>query len=120
MAENSQYNKYVTGFDFTTGEIEIDWEAINAITDQETGDAVSEYISKLEGLRDQWREAGDTLDDISDTVDDLYNRNKESYFNFESRLKEALIGQKQDEIDALTEINETITDTNSALLEKMQ
>jgi hypothetical protein len=52
IAENSEFSDYVT-YDKSTGTIYIDWAAINAIEDSEFGERLDEFISNLEGLRDQ-------------------------------------------------------------------
>ena len=52
-----------------------------------------QYISKLEELRDQWRESQDAIDEIKDTVEES---GKDEYFDMK-RIKEALI-KRQDEI----------------------
>ena len=120
MAKNSKYNKYVTGFDTKTGAISINWNAFNKIKDSDYGEKVDEYLSKLEGLRDQWQEAQDALDEIEDSVEEIRERGKDEYFSLEDQIKEALINDRQKEIDKLSEINESINDTNSRILDSMQ
>lgn len=119
-ASNSKYDKYVTDYDEETGTISIDWDAINKIKNTDTGEAVEKYISKLEELRDQYRESQDAIDEIKDTVEEIQERGKDEYFDIEERIKEALIKERQDEIDMLSAINDSINDTNSKLLDSMQ
>ena len=119
LDENSEYSQYAS-FDPETGTISIDWDAINAITDEEKGQEVEEFISGLEELRDQWQEAQDAIDDIDDTVDEIRDQGKDEYFDLETKIKDALESQRQEEIDKLSEINESINDTNSRLLDAMQ
>jgi chromosome segregation ATPase len=119
-SKNSKYSKYVTGFDETTGVIQIDWEEFNKIKDSDKGSEVDEYLSKLEGLRDQWQEAQDKLEEIEDSVDEIRQQGEDEYFDLEDRLKEALVNERQKEIDKLSEINDSINDSNSKILESMQ
>lgn len=118
-AQNSQYSRYAT-FDKTTGQVSIDWDAINRISDGDYGQKVDDYISKLEELRDQWQEAQDAIEEIEDTVKELHDQGKDEYFDLESRIKEAVIAARQKEIDELSNINDSINDANSKLLDSMQ
>jgi PAS domain-containing protein len=90
MDENSELKKYAT-IDKETGQITIDWELINSVTDEEEGSAIEEYISKLEELRDSMYEAQDALEDINDAVWEIEERGREEYMEFEDRIKEALV-----------------------------
>ena len=119
MAENSELKKYAT-VNVETGQITIDWELINSVTDEEEGSAIEEYLSKLEELRDSMHEAQDALEDINDAVWEIEERGREEYMEFEDRIKEALVEVRQKEIDALEEINESINDTNTKLLDSIQ
>ena len=120
MSKNSKYSKYITGFDKETGAIQINWDEFNKIKDTELGEKVDKYLSELEGLRDQWQEADDALNDILDTVEQIREQGKEQYFDLEERIKQGLLAQEQKKIDALSEINNSINDTNSKILDSMQ
>jgi DNA-binding protein len=71
MSKNSKYNKYVTNFNKETGEISINWAEIDKIKDSEKGKAIADYVSSLEKLRDQWREADVKIDDVQQTTEEL-------------------------------------------------
>ena len=118
-AKNSKYAKYAT-FDRTTGQVSIDWNAINRISNSDYGQKVDDYISKLEELRDQWQEAQDSIEEIEDTVKELHDQGRDEYFDFENRIKEAVIAARQKEIDELSNINDSINDANSKLLDSIQ
>ena len=119
LDENSDLQKYAT-FDMETGEITIDWEKINAVTDEEEGSRIEEYISKLEELRDSLQEAEDALEEIEDAVWEIEQRGREEYLEFEERVKEAIVASREKEIESLEKINESINDTNSELLDAIQ
>ena len=119
-AKNSKYSKYVNGFDEKTGTISINWEAIESIRSSSTGEGVDEYISQLESLRDQWQDAQDALEEIEDATQEIRQRGKDQYLQMEQSVKEALISARQKEIDRLSEINDSINDTNSKILESLQ
>ena len=120
--EKSGLNKYAWTETDEHGNmvLRIDWEAIEAISNEEKGKEVEDYIKQLEDWVGDIDQAQDTLDEISDAVREIYERGKDEYFDFESQIKEALIDQYQEEIDKLSEINDTINDTNSRLLDSIQ
>ena len=120
MSKNSKYSSYVTGFDEKTGTISIDWDAFERLKDSDKGSKIDDYLSELEGLRDQWQDAQDAIEEIEDAVKEVKDRGKEEYKALEERIKEALVNNRQKEIDKLSEINESINDTNARLLESMQ
>ena len=115
-------SKYASATENEFGEIEvrINWDKINAIKDEEKGSKIEEGISKIEGWRDDINGAKDALDDIEDATEEIRSRGKDEYFDLETRIKDALVQAQQDEIDKLSEINNSINDTNARLLEAMQ
>ena len=116
--KGKKYAKYYS-YDATTGEINIDWEEVNKLRGSK-GEGFDDFLSELEGLRDQWVEAGEELESIDDTASDIYDQNREDYLSFEERIKDAVVQARQDEIDKLSEINESINDTNGRILDSMQ
>lgn len=120
--ENSKYNKYAWSETDEHGNmvLRIDWAAINAISDEEEGKGVEEYLSQLEEWFGDIEEAEDNIIDIEEAVKEIKERGKDEYFDLENQIKEALENERQKEIDKLSEINESINDTNSRLLEAMQ
>lgn len=122
QSENSDLTKYANVVQNDRGEdvLRINWDLINSVTDTDEGDRIEEYISQLEEWFDDLEEAEDALWDIEDAVEEIKERGEEEYFDLEDAIKEALQQSYQDEIDKLSQINESINDTNSALLDAMQ
>ena len=120
MAEVSNKKKFKDYFtvDLDTGEI--------GITDAgyrlkgKNGEKYDELYEEYVEYRDQFRDAQDALDEINDAIEEVRGRGKEDYLELENRIKEALVANRQKEIDKLSEINESINDTNSKLLDSMQ
>lgn len=119
IAANSEFTRYAT-FNWQDMTIEIDWNALNSITDENYGEAVSEYISKLEEIQDQIDDAYDAILDTNDALQDIYDTAKDSYADLENRLLDALIAQDQRVIDNLTQVNDSINTSNSDLIEAIQ
>lgn len=119
MDENEDLQKYAT-VNVETGQITIDWELINSVTDEDKGKKIEEYISKLEELRDSMHEAQDAIEEIDDSIWEIEERGREEYMEFEDRVKEALVEVFQKEIDSLEEINNSINETNEKLIDSIQ
>ena len=122
QSENADLAQYAAFAENERGEqvLRIDWEAIDAITDEEQGSRVEEYVSQLEEWNDALLEAEDALWEIEDAVQEIKERGKDEYFELEDAIKEAVVQSYQDQIDKLSEINNSINDTNSSLLDAIQ
>ena len=123
QAEYSDVGQYAW-YNESTGYVEIDWEAIDALSGQtgnnETGERIDEYISKLEEIQDQIDETEDSLMDIEDQIAELDEQGWDEYVDLEQRIFDAIVQLRQDEIDKLTELNESINEANTKMLEKIQ
>ena len=105
------------------GTIEIDWEKINKLdgsTNEKLTSRIEEYISKLEEQQDLIEQEEDELAAIEEAVREIREQGKDEYFDFEEQIKDALINERQQEIDKLSAINDSINDTNSRLIDAMQ
>ena len=119
LAVNSdlaQYGRY--NFDDMT--IEIDWDAIEAVQDQELYSKIEDYVEGLEDIQDKIDEADDALIDIENDIQDIEQRFQEEYVDFENRILDAIVNSRKQQIDQLSEINDSIKDTNSKLLDAVQ
>lgn len=122
LEQYSDVGKYAT-YSHESGLIQIDWSALEALegsTNEKLTSRIEDYISKLEEQKDLIQEEEDALDSIEDGVWEIFDQGKDEYFDFEDRVKEALIEERQREIDKLSEINQSINDTNTKVLESMQ
>ena len=121
-SEYSDLSKYAW-YNEKDGTIEIDWEKINKLdgsTNEKLTSRIEEYISKLEEQQELIESEEDELAAIEETVREIRDQGKDEYFDFEEQIKEALIDQRQKEIDKLSAINDSINDTNSRLIDAMQ
>ena len=122
LEQYSDVGKYAT-YSHESGLIQIDWSALEALegsTNEKLTSRIEDYISKLEEQKDLIQEEEDALDSIEDGVWEIFDQGKDEYFDFEDRVKEALVEERQREIDKLSEINQSINDTNTKVLESMQ
>lgn len=122
QSENADLTKYANVVQNDRGEdvLRINWDLINSVTDTDEGGRIEDYVNQLEEWFDSLEEAEDALWDIEDAVEEIKERGEEEYFDMEDAIKEALIQSYQDEIDKLSQINDSINDTNSSLLDAIQ
>lgn len=119
LKENQKYSDYAT-FNWKDNTIEINWDKIDKVTDTEKGEAIEDYISKLEDIQKEMDDAEDALDDIIDEIAELNEIGKEEYEDLESRVLDAIIQREQDQIDRLSDVNDAINDTNTKLIDSMR
>ena len=119
LNENSKYSQYAT-YNWKDNTIEIDWDKINAIKDEELGSNVDEYISKLEEFEGYMDDTNDTLMEINNQVAELAQAQQEAYITGLNSIKDAIVEVRQKEIDKLSSLNETINDSNSRMFEAIQ
>lgn len=114
----TRYGKY----NEVTGQIEIDWAGLEALQakDAEQGEAVEAYISYLEGISGELEDAQDALLDIEDEIIAIVDEQLEARNDLTTTLRDALIEQYQNEIDKLSELNDTINESNSNILNGIQ
>ena len=122
QSENADLSAYANVVQNERGEsvLRINWDLIDQVTDPDKGARIEEYVSQMEEWFDSLEEAEDALWDIEDAVKEIKERGEDQYFELEDAIKDALVQSYQDEIDKLSEINNSINDTNSALLDAMQ
>lgn len=84
------------------------------------GQSFEDFVTKLEDLGKEIEEAQVDLDEINDNVAEIQERGRDEYLQLEEAVKDALISQYEREIDKLEQIDTTIANTNSALLESVQ
>ena len=107
-------------YDESTGVVQIDYDAIDKITDENLGDAVSQYISRLEEIRDQINDTEDTIEDINDQLIEIQDRGKEEYLGLEDKVYEAVVSSREKEIEELEEINSSVSDAANKTISAIQ
>jgi hypothetical protein len=122
LASQPDMKKYVyTETDSMGNEtIRIDWAAINAISDTKEGEKVTEFYDKIDEWLESIYEAEEAIYDAEDAIWEELQQGKDEYLDLEEQVKEAIVSQRQEEIDKLTTINDTINETNASLIESMQ
>ena len=119
QSENSDLMKYAKVVQNERGEdvLRINWDQINLVEDPEQGQKIEDYVSQLEEWMDGLNDIEDELIDIEDRIEEVKELGKDEYLDLENAIKDAVIFAYQEEIDKLSEINESINDTNTQLID---
>lgn len=81
---------------------------------------VNDIGPKLEGFQSDIEEANDNLEDAKNALEDMKQLGRDAYVDLENRVYEALIYREQEKIDKLSQIDESINDANSELINSIQ
>ncbi len=100
--------------------LEINWDKIEAIRDKDRYDEVTDFISRMEKVQGQMDDAQDAILDIKAQIQELQERYLQQYLDFQQKVLDAVVKQYQDTIDNLSELNDTLNDTNASILESIQ
>ena len=115
----NKYSKYAR-YDMATGNIVIDYNLINKNKDEDIGKGIEEQVSKLEELKGEIEGAEDALWEIDDKLYELTQRGRDEYIEFQKDVYNALIKQRQDEIDKYSEYISTLAEAKSDILDALR
>lgn len=103
-----------------TGLLKIDWDAIDAVKDENLGSAIEAYISRLEELQGQIEDIDTKIEDFKDKVTELQKEGMQDYLDFEQKVYDAIVNQQQQLIDNYQDLSDKINDSNSKILDSIQ
>ena len=107
-------------YDPNTGLLKIDWNAIDAVKDENKGGAIEAYISRLEELEGQIEDIDAQIEDFQDKVTELQKEGMQDYLDFEQKVYDAIVNQQQQLIDDYQNLSDKINDSNSKILDSIQ
>lgn len=116
---NNAYSKYAH-YDMATGNVVLNYDAIKKNKDEDIGKGIEEQVSKLEELKSEIEGAEDALWDIEDRLYELTQRGRDEYIDFQKDIYNALIKQRQDEIDKYSEYISTLADAKNDILDELR
>ena len=116
---NNAYSKYAH-YDMATGNVVLNYDAIKKNKDEDIGKGIEEQVSKLEELKSEIEGAEDALWDIEDQLYELTQRGRDEYIDFQKDVYNALIKQRQDEIDKYSEYISTLADAKNDILDELR
>lgn len=116
---NNKYSKYAY-YDMATGNVVLNNDLINKNKDEDIGKGIEEQVSKLEELKGEIEGAEDALWEIDDKLYELTQRGRDEYIDFQKDVYNALIKQRQDEIDKYSEYISTLAEAKSDILDALR
>ena len=119
IAGNTDLQKYGT-YNWADQTIEINWDLIESVTNNDTGERIEEYISELERIQESMDEAKDSLEDISDQIDELKDFGKDEFEEFEQMTLDAIVFREESRINELETISNSIDDSNNKLINSLR
>lgn len=119
LKDNASLGGYAT-YNWSDSTIEINWNAINRVTDADKGKEIEDYISGLEKIQDSMDGAIDSLADIEKDLKEINERGKQEYGKLEEQILEAYVSSLEKEIDELDKVYAAIDEANSELINILQ
>ena len=119
LKDNASLGGYAT-YNWSDSTIEINWNAINKVTDADKGKEIEDYISGLENLQESMDGAVDSLADIEKDLKEINERGKQEYGKLEEQILEAYVSSLEKEIDELDKVYTAIDEANSELINILQ
>ena len=116
---NNKYSKYAH-YDMSTGNVVLNYDLIKKNKDEDIGKGIEEQVSKLEELKGEIEGAEDALWDIEDQLYELTQRGRDEYIDFQKDVYNALVKQRQDEIDKYSEYISTLAEAKSDILDALR
>lgn len=115
----NKYSKYAH-YDMSTGNVVLNYDLIKKNKNEDIGKGIEEQVSKLEELKGEIEGAEDALWDIEDQLYELTQRGRDEYIDFQKDVYNALIKQRQDEIDKYSEYISTLSEAKSDILDALR
>lgn len=81
---------------------------------------IQDYISQFESYQDDIEEAFDNIEDAKNSLKEIEQEGRKTYRDLEDRIYEALVKREQEKIDKLSQIDNSINNANSELLDEIQ
>ena len=104
----------------STGNVVLNYDLIKKNKNEDIGKGIEEQVSKLEELKGEIEGAEDALWDIEDQLYELTQRGRDEYIDFQKDVYNALIKQRQDEIDKYSEYISTLSEAKSDILDALR
>lgn len=103
-----------------TGLLQIDWNAIDRVKDENTGGAIEAYINRLEELQGQIEDIDSQIEDFQDKITELQKEGMQGYLDFEQKVYNAIVNQQQELIDSYQNLSDELTESNQRILNSIQ
>lgn len=99
--------------------VQIDYDAIKGITDPAIGNLVKQMVEEYEFLQSEFESIEDNQDEYTSALKEIKTKYLQDSITLENELIEAIHTDRQKQIDKLSEINSSINDANSRMMDKI-
>lgn len=99
--------------------VQIDYNAIKGITDPAIGNLVKQMVEEYEFLQSEFESIEDNQDEYTLALKEIKTKYLQDTITLENELIEAIQDRRQKEIDKLSEINSSINEANSRMMDKI-
>lgn len=103
-----------------TGLLQIDWNAIDRVKDENIGGAIEAYINRLEKLQGQIEDIDSQIEDFQDKITELQKEGMQGYLDFEQKVYDAIVNRQQELIDSYQNLSDELTESNQRILNSIQ
>lgn len=128
--EEGQYESYGGGklddvtkygkYNFDTGTLEIDYEALSQISDEAVGKKAEDYISKLEEFAGDYEEYQDAADEKIDEYNERQQEQIDEWLAREEEVMEALQNIYQGVIDTQQAMFDAVSESENKVLDNLR
>ena len=99
--------------------VQINWEKINKVSNEELGSAIEEYLQKLEKYQSEYEAYQDKVTDALDSIKEMADNLRDGSIDWIDDVRSAIEYEIQTQIDTASSLNETIEDSNSKLMDSL-
>lgn len=99
--------------------VQINYDEIRKVTDSAKGQLIQEMIKEYEFLQSEFESVEDNQDEYTSALKEIKTKYLQDTITLENELIDAIQTDRQKQIDKLSEINSSINDANSRMMDKI-
>ena len=116
-AQNKGISQYVWMDKNNT--VQINYDEIREVTDSAKGQLIQQMVEEYEFLQSEFENIEDNQDEYTSALKEIKTKYLQDSITLENELIEAIHTDRQKQIDKLSEINSSINDANSRMMDKI-
>ena len=116
-AQNKGISQYVWMDKNNT--VQINYDEISEVTDSAKGQLIQQMVEEYEFLQSEFENIEDNQDEYTSALKEIKTKYLQDSITLENELIEAIHTDRQKQIDKLSEINSSINDANSRMMDKI-
>lgn len=99
--------------------VQINYDEIREVTDSAKGQLIQQMVEEYEFLQSEFESIEDNQDEYTSALKEIKTKYLQDSITLENELIEAIHTDRQKQIDKLSEINSSINDANSRMMDKI-